>query len=471
MATETEQPSIKRGFAGAVNGKVMGATPLPLISSRPPIGRTYKYSFIDEFRRYLTDSPSASKFSTLLKNVDQGDVAAMMELSEEIEAKDAHWQAVINTRRMALTSLDWTIEAEEIPGREAQAKIAASYVQEKFDGINSWPDALEHLAEAIGPNVAVVEMVWGTHDLEDFVCVPGHRLMIDPFWTNALLMETEEQPMGVPLPPGKFVVYHPHSRAGFPFRVTMVRAAVLLYLFKHFGIADWSAFCEVFGQPVRIAKYAPDAPTEVQDEIRDMLKNMGSDSWAAVPVGTELEMLEANRSGQPFGDFIKWVEDKMTILCLGQTLTTDVGDKGSFAASKTHNNVRADLLKADAKSEARCIREQIIRPLVNWKFPGMNMPVPHFRRELEDERSIEAERLDMEQINKAIELNLPVDEAEVYDKLKVSRPTGKLFLKPIPAPVFGGVASSDPASLPDQSKQESSIPSNGKSDEQATDGE
>lgn len=418
----TEQPALKRGFAPPE------VKQLPLISSAPPLGRAYKYSYIDEFRRYLSDNPTASKIASLLKQVDQGDVAAMMELSEEIEGKDSHWQGVIGTRRQGLTALDWTVEPAEVAGREAQAKIAADYLRDVLDNSDSWPDALEHLATALGPNVSVVELVWTTDSrrpIEEFVCVPGHRLITDPFFSNQLLMETDDDPLGIPMPKGKFVVYHPNPRAGFPFRVTMIRAAAMLWLTKHFAVADWSAFCEVFGQPVRVGKFAPDSPTEVQAELRDMLQQMGSDSWAMVPTGTELELLEANRSGQPFGEMLSWVEDKMTILALGQTLTTDIGDKGSFAASKTHENVRADLLKADIKSEARCIRSQIFRPIIEWRFPGMNMPIPNFCRTIEDERQTEAERLDVDQIKTAIELKLPLDEEQVYDKLTVSKPTGQ----------------------------------------------
>ncbi len=454
-----ESPSVKRGFVGATNGKapIQIGQQLPLISYRPPLGRTYKYSFIDEFRRYLSDNPTATKLANLMKQVDQGDVAALMEISEEIEGKDSHWQSVISTRRQGLTALDWTIEPAPAAGREAQAKIAADYVAEVLDGSDSWPDALEHLATSFGPNVSVLELVWTMNPLrpiEQFVCVPGHRLMTDPFWSNQLLMETEEEPMGVKMPKGKFVIFHPNPRAGFPFRVTMIRAAALLWLTKHFAIADWSAFCEVFGQPVRVGKYAPDAPSEVQEEMKNMLKNMGSDSWALVPEGTEMEMLEANRTGQPFESIVKWCEDKMTILALGQTLTTDIGDRGSFAAAKTHANVRADLLKADMTAEARCIRAQIFRPLIEWRFPRMNMPLPVFKREVEDERAVEAERLDIDQLKAAMEIKLPIDEDQIYEKLTIQKPRqgSKMYVYPtaILAPVSGDVGD---GSRPDQSKQ------------------
>lgn len=61
------------------------------------------------------------------------------------------------------------------------------------------------------------------------------------------------------------------------------------------------------------------------------------------------------------------VNEQISKAILGQTLTSDSGG-GSYAQSKTHDEVRHDLTVADAKALAVTIRRDIIRPLVYLNY-------------------------------------------------------------------------------------------------------
>ena len=110
--------------------------------------------FIDQFRRNLTDSLTPERLGTLLKEIDDGDFAAMAELAQEMEAKDAHLQAVANTRRQAVTALDWSIEPTATEDQDEFAIEVAKFCEDTLRSILSWPDTLDHLSRAIGPTVA-----------------------------------------------------------------------------------------------------------------------------------------------------------------------------------------------------------------------------------------------------------------------------------------------------------------------------
>ena len=69
---------------------------------------------------------------------------------------------------------------------------------------------------------------------------------------------------------------------------------------------------------------------------------------------------------------------EMAKAVLGQTLTSDQGRVGSQALGNVHNEVRKDLLDADAKHIASVITRDIVTPLVRLNF-GDNVEVPRFK--------------------------------------------------------------------------------------------
>ena len=384
----------------------------------------------DSARRYLTDSPTPERFASLLKEVDNGDIAAIVEMNEEMEAKDAHLQGVANTRRNALTALDWTIEPDTAATDEADAKKAAQHVTDTLTELKTWPETLKHLASAIGPGVALTEMIWDKSSLIETVDVPGHRLVGDTFVSQNINVLTEDESVnGIPTDGfAKFITHTPNSRAGFPFRVTITRAQAYCFIIKHFGAADWAAWSEMFGMPWRVAKFTGESTPGEKTEVQSMLQNMGPDGWAMFSDAVDVELLKGDSGTPPYTALIEWVEKKQSILYLGQTLTTDVGPVGSFASAKVHDNVRTDLLIADIQDEKQMLREQVIRPIVELKWPNKKMPLPHFVRRVFETKNLDEERLNIEKLTYMDGRNLRVDDDVVYDMLGIPQP--KVFVAP-----------------------------------------
>jgi phage gp29-like protein len=123
------------------------------------------------------------------------------------------------------------------------------------------------------------------------------------------------------------------------------------------------------------------------------------------------------------------VDNKLAILWLGQTLTTDVVATGSYAAARVHNKVRSDLLASDLRGEATCLREQLFRPMIALKFPGRDMPVPIFKRETSVIRDIDSDKLRLEQLTFAASQGLEVPRKWLYDALGIPRPGDQEVVK------------------------------------------
>lgn len=379
---------------------------------------------LDSTRRYLTDNPTPSRLASLLRSVDDGDIAVLPELQEEMEAKDAHLQGVSQTRQRALTALEWDIEPDPKAEDQDAAIEAADYCRGVLTDMESFDPTLIHLAKGIPTNIAVTELIWHKAVLVDTVDVPGSRLVGDQMNGPGVFIETDDNHLGVAAIQDKFVIYHRGAKGCFPLRSTMTHATVKLWIASHFSISDWMAFSELYGVPWRIGIMGEGTMPEDKDVLEDMLANMGSDTAAVYDGLSSIEIIQASGTGETFEKQINWSESKMSILYLGQTLTTDTAGVGSFALGKVHDNVRTDLLISDIKVEADVVRNQMLRPMTQLRFPTRRMPIPRFVRKLVESSDVEGDRLSMDQISKAQELGLAIDVDETYEKLNLTKPEG-----------------------------------------------
>ena len=397
--------------------------PLPSHNTR----FTKRSTYLDSYRRYLTDSPTPSRIASIIRSTDTGDVAAAIELNEEMEAKDAHLQGVANTRRLALTALPWDVIPDADAKDQPAAEAAAEFVSETLRKVNGWNEGLDHLAAAIGPGISVLELVWNRGKLIEVVPVPGDRLVGDIADGSGVYVTTDEHPYdGIKAGGSKFVVFTPTVRGGFhPLRVTITRAQAYLWVIKHFAVADWSGFAETYGQPVRMANVKAAATPEEQEVVKDMLQNMGSDLWGMFTDNVDVKFLEAARNSEPFSGMVEWIEKKQAILYLGQTLTTEPGNIGSLALGQVHDSVRAALTLSDIGHEAQMVRWQVFRWLVRFQWPGRDIPLPLFHRQPAEARNIDMDRIDLEKLRFLKESGLGVDPEVVYERLGIPQPKEK----------------------------------------------
>jgi len=372
----------------AVRGSSRSKPPRPgrLIVPRPE----------DSWRDYPADGITPSKMAGILRAADDGALDAVMQLYEQMEEKDAHLFSVANTRRVALTGLGWqVISAAEL--REgvdrAAADEAACYCREKLASLECFDEVLQHLALALGRSVAVAELVWEAeasgHRLAEIMPIDFTRITFDELDRPRIL--TKDEPVvGIDLPASKFIVHVPQNVSGHPMRGGLSRVTALAFLGKHFAMKDWLVFAEVFGMPVRIARYEPSATPQEKRELLTMLQSLGTDAAGIFSKAVELEIVEpkVNTGPSPYESICNFLNREMSKAWLGQTLTVEtIGQSSAFAAADVHDRVRRDLLEDDIRKEGRTIRRDLLRPLTQLRF-GRDAPVPFFRRKLDVPRDM-----------------------------------------------------------------------------------
>lgn len=373
----------------------------------------------DSARTYPAAHLSPARLVAYLQAADAGTPQMQFELFSEMLQKWPRLAAVEATRRLALTGLDWELvvppadgrargarppghggdgatplaapglpsaAAAPAPGQKAPApQQVADYCTQVLAGLDGLRTALDHLATAIGYGVAVCELVWRCGQLVDIVPVPHARLVADPQEPWRLRVRTADDPaLGVALDeqPRKWLIHRPRATPGRMFDGGLLRASTLLFLAQHLSFKDWLLCAEIAGMPVRVAQFEPGTSDAEKQQLVKMLGALNTDAVAVCSKAVELKFIEAGRNGdRPYRPLQDYCNTEVTILWLGQHLTTDVRNSGSRAAAEIHDRVREDLLVDDIADEGATLRRDVLRPLVQARF-GDAAAVPQFRRAL-----------------------------------------------------------------------------------------
>ena len=354
-----------------------------------------------------------------------------MELFEEIEEKDTHLFSQMQTRKLAVTGLDWEVQ----PFSEApEDKEIADFISGQLAALENFDEVLIDMLDAIGKGISIMEITWevrnGQNIIEDIEYIHPKKLIWDSM-TDQMKICTQEYPAGVEFPENKFVVHRYKAKSGHVSRAGIMRVVAWMYLFKNYDIKDWVSFCEIFGMPLRLGKYDASASEADKKQLMEAIISLGTDAAGIVPSSTLIEFIESQKttSVEIYERLARYCDEQISKAILGQTLTSDSGS-GSYAQSKTHNEVRHDLTVADAKALAVTIRRDIIRPLVEFNF-GMEANIPLFGfdcREVEDQKEVV-------EIYKTLvcDMGLEISKSHIYKKFNIPKPEeGDELLKPLP---------------------------------------
>lgn len=345
----------------------------------------------DRWSTYPSVGLTPGRLAELFQEADQGAVHRQMELFEEMEEKDAHLAAILQSRKLAVLSLDY----EVLPyAKTPEDEDIARFVGEALYNLSDLEGALLDLLDAIGKGFALCEVMWevagGQARVTELRWIPQKKVTFVQDLKPRLL--TPEAPwQGVEPPPWKVIYHRYKARSGHPSRAGVLRVVGWMYLLKNYALKDWAAFNEVFGMPLRLGKYEATATPADKEALIRAIRNLGADAAGVISKATEIEFVEAaSRAGSlnPYQQMADFCNREMSKAVLGQTLTTDTaGATGTYAAARVHAQVRRDLVEADSQALAATLREQLLRPLVGFNF-GWDKPLPWFRFKYEAEEDL-----------------------------------------------------------------------------------
>ncbi|GIX36349.1 MAG: hypothetical protein KatS3mg126_2128 [Lysobacteraceae bacterium] len=252
---------------------------------------------------------------------------------------------------------------------------------------------ITHLMDAVAKGYAVAEIVWETSGSTWY---PRAILPREAHWftwdrdTGRLLRLVDGSAEGAEIPPYRMIVHAPPVAAGIPLLGGVARSALWAWVFKSYAMRDWARFVELFGQPIRVGKYHQGASPDDVAVLRRAAFELGSDAAAVIPQEMVLELIESgskSASADLYHQLIDYLDRQVSKAVLGQTMTTD--DGSSLAQARVHAEVRADILRADARALAATLTRDLIAPLVRLNL-GDGAPLPIVRLIVEDPEDLTA---------------------------------------------------------------------------------
>ncbi len=322
------------------------------------------------------DGLSPARVASLLRRADDGDLWAQHRLMSDMEERDAHLYAELGKRRRAILCLDWTIE----PPRHASAaeKAQAEWLTEVLtDAADPFEELLVALLDGVGHGFAPVELEWlknGTELLPAFHPRPQEWFRLDPSRRELRLRDASAE--GAPLQPFGWILHtYGKAKTGYLGRLGLHRVLVWPFLYKAFAIGDFAEFLETFGLPLITGKYFAGASDDEKASLLAAVTALGHDARAIMPAEMSLEIQSVTGSGQgsPHLAMVDWAERSQSKAILGQTMSAESRSSGLGSGNaELHDEVRRDILKADARQVEGTLTRDLLYPLLALNRGGID---------------------------------------------------------------------------------------------------
>lgn len=169
------------------------------------------------------------------------------------------------------------------------------------------------------------------HPEEGFECISKQQSLVSKDW---LFKE---------LPLANYMLW-----AGDPKDKGLFAKAAQYVIYKRGGFGDWSQFAEMFGMPFREMIY-DDYDENTRNKLEDMLIQWSSAGYCLHPRNSELKIHEtggSTGSNEVYDRLVQACDAAISKTILGNTLTTEQGDKGARSLGEVHKEVE------DAKTES-----------------------------------------------------------------------------------------------------------------------
>ena len=344
-----------------------------------------------QWRPLASLTPAA--VADILRRAAMGDARDFLLAADDIREKDLHYRAVLQTRTLAVSGLPIEVR----PADESRAaKRAARLVEESIASIDL-AGLIAHLMDAVAKGYAVAEIVWAT---DGGLWRPAEIAPREAHWfawdrdTGRLLRLIDGSPEGQAIQPYRMICHAPPLASGIPLLGGVARSALWAWVFKSYALRDWARFCELFGQPIRVGKYHAGATPEDVAVLKQAAFGLGSDAAAVIPQEMALELIESggkSASADLYHTLIEYLDRQVSKAVLGQTMTTD--DGSSLAQARVHNEVRIDLLRADARAISATLARDLVAPLVALNLGDAPPPALHLAVEEPEDMAALAEQV------------------------------------------------------------------------------
>ena len=369
---------------------------------------------------------------------------------------DAHIRSVIQSRKAGALSREWKVEPGDATDKAKKAAELCEAVLKKLK-----PNVLiKEILNAPLFGYSVPEVIWANVNGQ---WLPKKVMEKPQEWfgfdsENRLRFLSRDNMLeGELVPERKFLLVQHDASYINPYGEGVLSSCFWPYVFKKGGMKFWATFTEKYGMPYLIGKLPRGASEPERAALLDQLEQMVQDAVAVIPDDGSVDILSDSNKGSSsdlYDKLIHAMNAEISKAVLGQTLTTEMSQSGgSYSASKTHQEVREDLVDADAMLVA-----DAINTLFDWicQFNMPDAPRPTYETlEEEDLQSDRADR-DVKLTKQGLQFSASYY-AKTYNLEKDDFKVGPPPTEPAPGKPGASFAEVDPAFTTDRQAMEGLI--------------
>ncbi len=296
-----------------------------------------------------------------------------LKLYDEIE-RDCHAYAVLMKRKMAVIAREWQIDPASTSriDKKAADLVRAQIAAMDFDHV------CLNLLDALLKGFAVGEIMWA-EDGAELVATevrPRDQRRFGFGDDYQIRLKTPDNFLpGEAVPDKKLIVHSFGAKDGNPYGLGMGSRLFWPVFFKRKGITFWLTFLDKFGNPTAVGKYPPGASLPDQKKLLDALGALSQDAGITIPDGMLIDLLEASRSGTAgYEQLCRYMDEEVTIAVLGEAASVKGGGGQAASAAITRNEVRLELVKADADLLSGTLNKTLVKWITELNLPDATPP-------------------------------------------------------------------------------------------------
>ena len=313
-----------------------------------------------------------------------------LKIYDEIE-RDCTVYGDLQKRKLAVVSRPWQVDPAS---KSAPDKKAADVVRAQLSsGSFNFDGVCLNFLDAILKGFAVGETMWGYDGSElvvtDIKARDQRRFGFDEQYQ--LRLKTPENIIpGMALPERKFIVHSFGSKDGNPYGMGLGTRLFWPAFFKRQGISFWLTFVDKFASPTPVGKYPNGTQKPEQDRLLDALDALAQSAGVIIPDGMVVELLEAKRSGgtDTYERLCEYLDKQITFTILGESPSQKGGGGQAASAAITRNEVRLELVQADADLLSATLNQTIVKWITEYNVPGATPP--RVWRKVEEQKDLGA---------------------------------------------------------------------------------
>ena len=309
---------------------------------------------------------------------------------------DPHVKACTMSRKSGVVRKSWQLESAFSEAENPNLKL----IEDVFSSLDL-PKLIGEILNAPLFGFQPIEVVW---QVSDGLIVPAKVEAKPQEWfcfdkeNNLRLKSQKSLYEGEIVPENKFLCPKHNPTYQNPYGEKLLASVFWPVTFKKGGIKFWVSFTEKYGMPWAIGKIPRQTLEAEAIRLRDSLENMVQDGVAVFDDNCSIELVESGSKAQSadvYAQLVNFNNEEISKAILGQTLTTQIGQVGSYAVGKVHSAVRDDILSSDIR-----LVESTLNQLIAW-IVGLNYPSsPAVKFVFKDEDTLKADLANRDKVLK-----------------------------------------------------------------------